>query len=359
MPNKLLSPYTSDALRLPNRLVMAPMTRNRATAGGVPTELMARYYAQRATAGLIVAEAATPNAVGQTYPNITAIHNDAHVEGWRLVTGAVAAAGGRMFLQIEHGGRIGHPETSGLRPVAPSPIALPDTIHTPGGRSPSIVPKELTTAEVRATARDFVAAARRAIDAGFQGVEVHSANGYLLHQFLSANTNRRTDVYADRVRFPAEVVTAVAEAIGAHRVGLRISPENTDNGIAEGDPVPLYTGLLERIPGLAYLHVAYADPARPVFERIRRRWAGTLIANPRLPADHLPADGGRAAAERLLAEGADLVSLGRPFLANPDLVERLRRGAPINQVRDGFLYAGGAQGYTDYPALTTASSRTA
>ncbi|QES09390.1 alkene reductase [Streptomyces venezuelae] len=354
-------------LPLPNRLVMAPMTRNRASADGVPTPLMAEYYAQRASAGLIIAEASTPNAVGQTYPNITAIHNDAHVAGWRRVTEAVRAAGGRMFLQLQHGGRIGHPDNSGgLTPVAPSPIALPDTIFTPGGHRPAVVPREMTPDDIRATVHDFAAGARRAVEAGFAGVEVHGGNGYLLHQFLASGTNHRTDAYggsaAGRIRFVREVVEAVAEAIGPDRVGLRIAPGVTANGMHEDDADDVYPALVDALSdsGLGYLHVVFADPDEPLFQHIRKHWAGTLIANPALPwPGPLPADGGRHEAERLLAAGADLVSLGRAFLANPDLVERLRVGAPLNPLRDkGLMYVGGADGYTDYPALDTAPGRT-
>ncbi|WP_406059828.1 alkene reductase [Streptomyces sp. NBC_01077] len=348
------------ALPLPNRLVMAPMTRNRASDEGVPTSIMATYYAQRASAGLIIAEASTPNAVGQTYPNITAIHDEAHVAGWRRVTEAVAAAGGRMFLQLQHGGRIGHPDNSGgLTPVAPSPIALPDTIFTPGGHQHAVVPREMTLDDIRTTVADFAAAARRAVDAGFAGVEVHGGNGYLLHQFLASGTNHRTDAYggtvAGRIRFVREVVEAVAEAIGPDRVGLRIAPGVTANGMHEDDIEEVYPALVDALAGtgLAYLHVVLADPDQPLFQHIRKHWAGTLIANPVLPwPGPLPEDGGRHEAERLLAAGADLVSLGRAFLANPDLVERLRIGAPLNPLRDkGLMYVGGEAGYTDYPAL--------
>ncbi|MFE1555551.1 alkene reductase [Streptomyces sp. NPDC058734] len=352
--------FRLGALNLPNRLVMAPMTRNRATADGVPTPLMATYYAQRASAGLIIAEASTPNAVGQTYPDISAIHNDAHVAGWRRVTEAVGAAGGRMFLQIQHGGRIGHPDNSGgLPPVAPSPVALPGTIFTPGGHVPTVVPREMTAAEIRSTVADFAAAARRAVDAGFAGVEVHGGNGYLLHQFLASGTNHRTDGYGGsvegRTRFVREVVEAVAAAVGPERVGLRVAPGVTANGMHEDDPQEVYPALVDALSdtGLAYLHVVFADPDQPLFQRIRKQWAGTLIANPALPwPGPLPADGGRHEAERLLAAGADLVSLGRAFLANPDLVERLRAGAALNPLREeGLMYVGGADGYTDYPAL--------
>ncbi|GHB60980.1 alkene reductase [Streptomyces viridiviolaceus] len=343
-------------LTLPNRLVMAPLTRNRAEADGTPTPLMATYYAQRASAGLIIAEAATPNAVGQTYPDITAIHTPRHVAGWRQVTDAVRDAGGRMFLQLQHGGRVGHPATSGLTPVAPSPVPLPGTIFTPDGHRPAVVPREMTVEDIRGTVADFARAARRALDAGFEGVEVHSANGHLLHQFLAANTNRRTDGYGGsltaRIRFTAEVAEAVAAEIGAERVGLRVSPGNTVNGIAEGETEEIYPALVERLGGLglAYLHLVFADPDAPVFHRIRAGWPGTLVANPVLQEMSGPAI--EEASARLLNAGADLIALGRPFLANPDLVTRLRLGAPLNQVRERYLmYVGGATGYTDYPAL--------
>ncbi|MFF2328721.1 MULTISPECIES: alkene reductase [unclassified Streptomyces] len=354
----LFEPAELGPLTLPHRLVMAPLTRNRATVDGVPTPLMATYYAQRASAGLIIAEASTPNAEGQTYPNITAIHSPAQVEGWRRVTEAVRAEGGRMILQLQHGGRVGHPDTSGLVPVAPSPIALPETIHTPDGRRPSVVPREMTVEDIRRTVADFAAAARNAIEAGFEGVEVHSANGHLLHQFLAQGTNRRTDAYGGsvtgRIRFAVEVVEAVAEAIGPERVGVRVSPGNTVNGIDEGDTEEIYPALVTALAGrdLAYLHIGYADPENPVHQRIRKDWPGTLIANPVLPRGRIPDDGGLAAGERLLAAGADLIALGRPFLANPDLIHRMRTGAPMNQVRDAYLmYVGGATGYTDYPPL--------
>jgi N-ethylmaleimide reductase len=321
---------------------------------------MADYYAQRADAGLIVAEAATPNAVGQTYPDITAIHTPAHVAGWRRVTDAVRDAGGRMFLQLQHGGRIGHPATSGHTPLAPSPVPLPDTIFTSEGHRPAVVPREMTGDDIRATVADFAAAARHALDAGFEGVEVHSANGYLLHQFLAGNTNRRTDdggSVAGRIRFVVEVVEAVVAEVGAEHVGVRIAPELTVNGIEEGDTETIYPALLAALRplGLAYLHVVYADPASPVFRRIRADWPGALVANPILR--ELTTDAVRRAGERLLAAGADLVALGRPFLANPDLVARLRLGAPLNPVRDRYLmYVGGATGYTDYPTLAESPS---
>ncbi|NKQ25790.1 oxidoreductase [Streptomyces galbus] len=349
----LFRPARLGPLDLPNRLVMAPLTRNRAEADGVPSAVMTTYYAQRASAGLIIAEAATPNAVGQTYPHIPGIHTPAQVAGWRRVTDAVRTAGGRMVLQLQHGGRVGHPETSGLTPVAPSPVPLPETLHTPSGRQPSVVPREMTTADIRATAADFAAAARNALDAGFEGVEVHSANGHLLHQFLAENTNCRTDAYGgpdtSRVRVVGAGGEGGADAIGPRRGGLRVSPGNTVNGIAEGDTALLYPTLVKALDdGLAYLHLGYADPDAPLFAELRRLWPGTLIANPRLALDEPPLP----ASERLLAAGADLIALGRSFLANPDLVTRLRTGAPLNAVREAYLmYTGGEEGYTDYPTL--------
>ncbi|MBY8844515.1 alkene reductase [Streptomyces sp. SP2-10] len=351
-----LAPARLGRLALPHHLVMAPLTRNRAEADGTPTDLMVTHYAQRASAGLIIAEGSTPNAVGQTYPDITAIHTDRHVAGWRRVTDAVRAAGGRMFLQLQHGGRVGHPATTGLTPVAPSPLALPETIFTPGGHRPAAVPREMTADDIRTTVADFAAAARRAVEAGFEGVEVHSANGMLLHQFLAGNTNRRTDAYGGsvgrRVRFAGEVTEAVADAIGAERVGIRISPGSTVNGVLEEDTEGLYAALLDRLKGLdlAYLHLVRSAPEAGWYRRIRADWPGVLIGNPELT--DLTTGAVAGAAREMLAAGADLVALGRPFLANPDLVERLRRGAPLNPVRDRyFMYVGGAAGYNDYPAL--------
>jgi N-ethylmaleimide reductase len=240
-----------------------------------------------------------------------------------------------MFLQLQHGGRIGHPDNSGRTPVAPSPVPPPDTIFTTGGHRPSVVPRAMSLDEIGATTTDFAEAARNALDAGLAGVEVHAANGYLIHQFLAQGTNRRTDAYggsvARRVRFAVEVVQAVAAAIGPERVGLRVSPGFTGNGMHEGDTQSIYPALFDALvgEGLAYLHVVFADPEQPIFRDTRHRWPSVLIANPVRPPD----GGGRREGERLLAAGADLIALGRPFLANPDLVERLRTGAPLNPVR--------------------------
>ncbi|MBF6349743.1 MULTISPECIES: alkene reductase [Nocardia] len=355
---RLFTPARLGELELSHRLVMAPLTRNRAAADGTPTDLMTTYYAQRATAGLIIAEAATPNPVGQTYPNIPGIHRAEHIAGWRQITEAVQRGGGRMFLQLQHGGRVGHPDNSGLAPVAPSPIALPETIHTPSGRQEPVVPEELSADEIQRTVADFAAAARNAVAAGFAGVEVHSANGHLLHQFLASNTNRRTDAYggtvANRIRFTVEVVEAVAAAIGADRVGLRISPANPVNGIDEEDTADLYPALVTALAdrGLAYLHIVQAEPADPLLRRLRDSWPGTLIANPAKSGDSRDPAAIVSAAEALLAAGADFIALGRAFLTTPDLVRRLRTGAPLNEIREAqLMYVGGPDGYIDYPAL--------
>ncbi|WP_285564078.1 alkene reductase [Streptomyces sp. RTGN2] len=358
--SRLFESVRLGRLDLPSRLVMAPLTRNRAGADGVPGELMATHYAQRSSAGLIIAEATTPNAVGQTYPHIPGIHNAAQTAGWRRVTDAVRAAAGesRMFLQLQHGGRVGHPDTSGHIPHAPSPVRFPETLHTPSGLQDAVEPIEMSAEDVRSTIADFATAARNAVSAGFDGVEVHSANGHLLHQFLAKSTNRRTDEWGgpaeNRIRFTVEVVRAVAEAIGPERVGVRISPGLGVNSIDEGDTEDIYAALLPALARIdpVYLHLIYADPDQPLFSTIRKEWPGTLIANPALSREDLAADGGMRRGERLLAEGADLIALGRGFLANPDLVERLRTGAPLNPIRPEFLmHVHGAEGYNDYPTL--------
>ncbi|MEV7403437.1 alkene reductase [Streptomyces sp. NPDC091267] len=357
--SRLFESARLGGLELSSRLVMAPLSRNRAGVDGVPGELMATHYAQRASAGLIIAEGTTPNAVGQTYPHIPGIHSPAQIAGWRRVTDAVcAAAGGGMFLQLQHGGRVGHPDTSGHIPLAPSAVQFPETLHTPRGFQDGVAPREMTVQDIRSTITDFADAARNAVEAGFDGVEVHSANGHLLSQFLAKNTNRRTDDWGGpvegRIRFTVEVVRAVVEAVGRERVGVRISPGQGINSVEEGDTEDIYQALLPALARIdpVYLHLIYADPEQPLFAQIRKNWPGTLIANPVLSREDLQADGGKRLGERLLEEGADLIALGRGFLANPDFVARLRTGAPLNAVRPEFLmHVHGAQGYNDYPTL--------
>ncbi|WP_327307536.1 alkene reductase [Streptomyces sp. NBC_01298] len=365
--SRLFEPAALGGLELPNRLVMAPLTRNRAGADGVPGELMAVHYAQRATAGLIIAEGTAPSAVGQAYPNIPGIHTPEQIAGWRRVTDAVRAGadgrggGAAMFLQLEHGGRVGHPDTSGHVPLAPSAVRLPEQLRTPGGLRDAPVPRAMTDGGVRSAVADFRAAARNAVEAGFAGVEVHAANGFLPHQFLARGTNLRTDGWGgpveNRIRFTVEVVRAVAGAIGRERVGVRVSPGVGVNGIEEGDTEAIYPALLAALAeiGPVYLHVLYAHGQPRGIKEHRTAWRGTLIANQQLSREEFAADGGKGVAERLLAEGADLVSLGRGFLANPDFVERLRTDAPLNEIRSEFLmHVQGPEGYNDYPALPPA-----
>ncbi|MEU1279788.1 alkene reductase [Streptomyces sp. NPDC005805] len=349
----LFSPYALDGLTLPNRLVMAPMTRVRAAAGGLATPSMATYYAQRATAGLIVSEGVQPSLLGQSNPGTPGLHTAEQTASWRQVTEAVHANGGRIFAQIMHGGRVSHPDTTGLQPVGPSAVAAVGDVFTPNGPRPAPLPRALTTEEVPAEAASYAAAARRAVEAGFDGVELHGANGYLISQFLSSNANLRTDRYggsvAHRIRFAVEAVAGVVDAIGSARTGIRLSPGATFWGVAERDVPELYGALLAELDriGLAYVHLE-ATSDDEVLLGLRRAWQGTLIMNPALPMG--PARAGRADADRWLGHGADLISFGRAFIANPDLVERLRAGLPLAADDEATYYQGGDAGYLTYPA---------
>ncbi|MBP0459723.1 alkene reductase [Streptomyces montanisoli] len=354
----LFDSYRLGGLVLPNRVVMAPMTRVRAAAGGLATPSMAAYYAQRATAGLIVSEGVQPNVVGQSNPGTPGLHTDEQVASWRPVTGAVHASGGRIFAQIMHGGRVSHPETTGLRPVGPSEVAAVGDVFTPSGPQPAPLPRALDTAEVPGQARSYAEAARRAVDAGFDGVELHGANGYLISQFLSSNANLRTDGYGGsvtgRIRFAVEAMAATVDAIGAERTGIRLSPGGTFWGVRESDVPELYTALLTELARLepAYLHLE-ATTDEDVLIALRRVWPTALVVNPTLPMG--PKQTGRDDADRWLGLGADLVSFGRAFIANPDLVERLRGGLPIAPADEATYYAGGDTGYLTYPAYPYAA----
>ncbi|MEU8600873.1 alkene reductase [Streptomyces parvulus] len=349
----LFDSYRLGELTLPNRTVLAPMTRVRAAAGGLATPSMATYYAQRATAGLIVSEGVQPSLIGQSNPGTPGLHTDEQAAAWRQVTGAVHANGGRIFAQIMHGGRVSHPDTTGLRPVGPSAVAAVGDVFTPSGPRPAPVPRALETAEVPEHAHSYAAAARRAVDAGFDGVELHGANGYLISQFLSSNANLRTDRYggpvAHRIRFAVEAAAATAEAVGAHRTGIRLSPAGTFWGVEETDVPELYAALLTELVrlGLAYVHLE-ATAEEEVLVGLRRAWPGTLVMNPALPMG--PKQAGRDEADHWLGLGADLISFGRGFLANPDLVERLRTGLPIAPADERTYYQGGDAGYLTYPA---------
>ncbi|MFF7729308.1 alkene reductase [Streptomyces sp. NPDC008001] len=348
-------PIDLAGTRLANRIAMAPMTRSRAGEGGTATELVADYYAQRASAGLIITEGIQPSAVGQGYPWTPGLHSAGQVASWRKVTGAVHARGGRIFAQLMHTGRIGHPVLlpDGLVPVGPSAIAAEGAHFTPEGMKDLVTPRELTGEEVRATIADYATAARNAIEAGFDGVEVHGANGYLIQQFLASNSNRRTDEWGgstgNRIRFATEVVKAVAAEIGAGRTGLRISPANTLGSIAETDTEATYTALVDAIAplGLAYLHVMEATGIRELTLDLRKRFPGTLILNPFTDGPTGPDALG------LVEDGtADVISYGTLFIANPDLPARLKAGGPFNAADRTTFYGGGAEGYVDYPALT-------
>ncbi|MFD0053979.1 alkene reductase [Streptomyces sp. NPDC127168] len=349
----LFDSYPLGELTLPNRMVMAPMTRVRAAEGGLATPSMATYYAQRASAGLIVSEGVQPSLVGQSNPGTPGLYTDEQVAAWRPVTGALHANGGRIFAQIMHGGRVSHPDTTGMRPVGPSAVPAVGQVFTPNGPQAAPTPRALETAEVPEHALSYAHAARRAIDAGFDGVELHGANGYLISQFLSSNANLRTDRYggpvANRIRFAVEAVSATAEAVGAHRTGIRLSPAGTFWGVEETDVPQLYAELLTELArlGLAYVHVE-ATAEEEVLVGLRRAWPGTLIMNPVLPMG--PKQAGRDEADHWLGLGADLISFGRGFIANPDLVERLRTGLPVAPVDEDTYYQGGDAGYLTYSA---------
>ncbi len=355
MPD-LFDPLHVNSWDLPNRLVMAPLTRNRATAGMVPGDLAVEYYAQRASAGLIVSEGTQPSAVGQGYLDTPGIHTPEQVAGWRRVADAVHAKGGRIVVQLMHAGRIAHPDNKdGAETIAPSALAAPNEMFTADGPKPHPVPRALETSEVPGVIEDYVHAARCAVEAGLDGVEVHAANGYLIHQFLAPGSNQRTDEYGgtpqNRARFAVEVTRAVAEAIGAERVGIRISPAHNIQGATEEDPADVeatYAALVDGIAplGLAYLSVL-ADPAQDLVQRLRKDFGGVLIAN-----DGFGEITTHEKAQAVLDDDlADAVAVGRLFLANPDLPERWQTGAELNEPNPDTFYGGGAEGYTDYPTL--------
>ncbi len=349
----LLQPITIGANTARNRLFMAPLTRSRAESDGTPSDLQVEYYAQRASAGLIITEATAVSQVGNgAYVNTPGIYTDRHQEKWAEVAAAVHARDGLMFTQLWHVGRMGHPDISGVESVAPSPIAAKMAAHTPAGKKPLPVPRALETDEIAGVVGQFRAAARRAIDAGMDGVEIHSANGYLLHQFLADATNNRSDRYGgspeNRARLAAEVVEAVADEIGADRVGVRISPGNGAGDVNEVDTVSAYEALLQRISplGLAYLHVLI-NPDAAEFGIIRALWAGPFVLNTGRDVDTSFCE-----LENLADWGViSAATVGRAYLANPDLIERLRAGAELTEPDVATFYSPGPAGYIDYPTL--------
>ncbi|WP_397476014.1 alkene reductase [Pusillimonas sp.] len=335
---------------LPNRLVMAPMTRSRSDDYGVPGDLVAQYYAQRASAGLIITEGTFPVALGKGYVRTPGIETDAQVAGWKKVVEAVHAKGGRIFLQLMHCGRISHPSLiDGQTPVAPSAIRPEGQAWTPVGQVDYVTPRELSVTEIAGVVDDYAQATRRALEAGFDGVELHAASGYLPEQFLSSGSNQRQDQYGgsveNRARFVLEVLTAMVAQAGADRVGIKISPEMNFNSITDAAPQDTYTHLVEQLRdfNLAYLHVALFGVSVDYHALLRPRFNGAYLAGGGLD---------QARAEAILADGrADAAVFGGTFLANPDLPERFRQGAALNAPDKNTFYSPGARGYTDYPFL--------
>jgi N-ethylmaleimide reductase len=354
--NELFTPVRVGRYTLPNRLVMAPMTRSRAQLDGTPGELAVEYYSQRAGLGLVVTEGTQPSDDGQGYLATPGIYTQAHIAGWKSVTNAVHDKGGRIFIQIMHAGRMSHPDNTPhhRQPVAPSAIAPGAQMFTATGMKDIPAPRALTGDEVRQTVVDLRRSARAAIEAGADGVEIHGANSYLIQQFIAPSANTRSDDYggsiANRARFGIEVATAIADEIGAGKTAIRLSPGFTMNGIDEGPEGPdLYRYLVAELDklGVAYLHVLHTGDERLVAD-IRKLWKQSLILNrPGRPRDQVGAD---------VASGlADLEAYGQMVLANPDFVARLKADAPMNEADRATFFGGAARGYTDYPALEAAA----
>ena len=351
----LFSSLQLGAITLPNRILMAPLTRSRAGEEHLPNALMAEHYAQRASAGLIIAEATMVMEGHSAFWKEPGIYSAEQVAGWKKTTDAVHAAGGKIFVQLWHGGRACHPLVNGgAQPVAPSAIAITnDEVHTPQGKQPYTVPRELRDDELPAIVEGFRQVAINAKAAGFDGVEVHGANGYLLDEFLRDGSNQRSGPYGgaieNRARLLFDVLTAVSDVMGSDRVGLRISPLNSFNSMQDSDPVGLATWLAQHLNdfNLAYLHVMRADflgeQHGDIMTPVRQHYRGVLVGNMGYSAE----EAGNAIAEGKL----DAVAFGVPFLANPDLPERFRIGAPLNAADPATFYNGDAKGYTDYPAL--------
>jgi N-ethylmaleimide reductase len=351
----LFTPHRMGSIDLPNRLVMAPLTRNRATPGtDAPHALNAAYYVQRASAGLIVSEATQISRQGQGYILTPGIYTDAQVEGWQTVTHAVHAAGGRIFLQLWHVGRVSHVslQADGGAPVAPSAIQANTKTYLAHGFDAVSMPRALEVEEIAMIVRDYYNATVNARRAGFDGVEIHGANGYLIDQFLRDCSNHRTDAYGgsieNRSRFAIEVAEAVVNAWEPGRVGIRISPASPANDMKDSNPAPLFEHVARNMSALklAYLHVneMQAPDAPPFdFTSLRRAFNGTYIANAGYTREK--------AAAAISQDRADLVAFGKLYIANPDLVARFQKGAPLNEPDQPTFYGGGVKGYTDYPTL--------
>lgn len=356
--SSLFTPLQAGALTLPNRILMAPLTRCRADADHVPTPIMAEYYAQRASGGLLIAEATMAMEGNSSFWMEPGIYSQAQVAAWKTVTDAVHSKGGRIVLQLWHGGRACHPLlNNGAQPVAPSALPIVgDEVHTPEGKKPYVTPRELRDDEIPGIIEGFRKAAENAKAAGFDGVEVHGANGYLLDEFLRDGANKRTGPYGgpleNRARLILEVTDAVISVWGADRVGLRISPINSYNSMIDSDPVGLTTYLAQQLSArsLAYLHVMRGDffqqQTGDIMTPAREHFKGVLIGNMGYTADE---------AAQAIADGKlDAVAFGTSFLANPDLPARIQTGAALNAPNPGTFYTPGPEGYTDYPALSAA-----
>ena len=359
----LFTPYMLGDLTLSNRVVLAPLTRNRAGQGFVPSEFAATYYGQRASAGLLISEASQISQQGQGYQDTPGIYTQAQIDGWRTVTEAVHAKGGRIFLQLWHVGRVSHVDlqANGAAPVAPSALRPATKVFVNNSFEDVSEPRALDISELPGIVNDFRQAAANAIAAGFDGVEIHGANGYLLDQFLKDGANVRTDAYGgsieNRARLLLEVTAAVVDEVGANRTGLRISPVSPANGVSSSAPQAQFDYLVEQLNALdiVYLHVVEGATGGPRevapfdFAVLRQRFKNTYIANNGYDLD--------LATSRLVEDKADLIAFGRPFIGNPDLVERLRTGSPLSAFNPATLYGGGATGYIDYPTLAESSAQ--
>ena len=358
MEHKLFQPYRLGDMALPNRIVMAPLTRCRADAlTDAPVELNARYYAMRASAGLIISEASQISPQGKGYPWTPGIYSPAQIEGWKRVNAAVHEQGGRIYIQLWHVGRISHPslQVDGALPVAPSAIRPKGQAFTESGMQDFVTPRALDATELPGIIEQYERAARNAKLAGFDGIEVHAANGYLLDQFLRDGTNKREDDYGgsleNRTRLLKEVIEAVSSVYGKNRVGVRLSPVSSVNDMADSDPWAIFSHVIDQLSlmKIAYVHMIEGVTRGPRevegfdFKAARRRFAGTYMANNGYDRD--------LALSAVEADDADLIAFGRPYIANPDLVERLRVNAPLNEADPSTFYGGNEKGYTDYPLL--------
>ena len=361
-PSKLLEPYKLGPIKLPNRLVMAPLTRNRAVEGLVPSPLAVEYYGQRASAGLLITEASQVSQQGQGYQDTPGIYSKEQVAGWRKVTERVHARGGRIFIQIWHVGRISHTslQPDGGAPVAPSAIRAKGKTFVGGTFTDISEPRALELSEIPGIIESFRRGAANALEAGFDGVEIHGANGYLLDQFAKDGANKRTDAYGgsieNRARLMLEVAKAVTTEAGAARTGIRISPVTPANDISDSNPQPLFDYIVDHLNALrlVYIHVIEGATGGPRdvapfdYGSLRKRFKGAYVANNGYDFE--------LANKVLAGNKADLIAFGKLFIANPDLVERLKRGAPLNAPDKATFYGGGAKGYTDYPALEAADA---